>query len=265
VLLLKQGQFSIPVDDGKVLNCFYFINNFLGWNSPAGQMYSSGGDLAKFMAFFLLANDNKDTDILKGDLLKEMLLPVFVNPDGETMFGTPWEIAQQHGYLVRRKGGNVSGFSTLFSVIPELQLGLSILFNGEAGEFYFSDEAYEILIPAFIETLLQLQPIAPLPSNVESYVGNYSAGSIVMRIKYFPSEQLLELIATNADVELVSVLLAWDFDDTFHAYIPDGLLTCVDNDLIALSNEYVIFGRSESGSITSLQIPGYVYGIVFQK
>lgn len=50
---------------------------------------------------------------------------VYVNPDGLTGFGTPWEIAFIGNYTVRTKGGNVDGYSALFSFIPELKLSRS--------------------------------------------------------------------------------------------------------------------------------------------
>ena len=37
-------------------------------------------------------------------------------------FGTPWEISFQANYTVLRKGGNVGGYSALFSFVPELKL-----------------------------------------------------------------------------------------------------------------------------------------------
>ena len=40
-----------------------------------------------------------------------------------TGFGTPWEIRYQANYTILRKGGNVDGYSALFSYIPDLKLG----------------------------------------------------------------------------------------------------------------------------------------------
>ena len=48
---------------------------------------------------------------------------VFVNRDRLTGFGTPWEIRFEGNYTILRKGGNVDGYSALFSFVPELQLG----------------------------------------------------------------------------------------------------------------------------------------------
>ena len=46
-----------------------------------------------------------------------------MNRDGKTGFGTPWEIRFQSNYTILRKGGNVDGYSALFSYVPDLKLG----------------------------------------------------------------------------------------------------------------------------------------------
>ncbi len=48
---------------------------------------------------------------------------VFVNRDRLSGFGTPWEVLFQSNYTVLIKGGNVGGYTALFSFIPELKLG----------------------------------------------------------------------------------------------------------------------------------------------
>jgi hypothetical protein len=58
---------------------------------------------------FLENGRGQDSAILGLNAGKEMMSPVFINPDGVTIFGTPWEMRFQQNYLVRNKGGNVGG------------------------------------------------------------------------------------------------------------------------------------------------------------
>lgn len=51
------------------------------------------------------------------------MLTDYINPDSLTGFGTPWEILFKGNYTIRTKGGNIDGYSALFSFIPELHLG----------------------------------------------------------------------------------------------------------------------------------------------
>ena len=51
-------------------------------------------------------------------------IAVYVNRDQLTGFGTPWELRFQANYTVLRKGGNVAGYSSIITFVPELQLGM---------------------------------------------------------------------------------------------------------------------------------------------
>lgn len=84
----------------------------LGWVSPAGQMYSSVADMQSLMASLLARTDSP---ILSRDSNASILKAVFVNPDGNSGFGTPWELIlldkETFGvdtWLVT-KGGNIYG------------------------------------------------------------------------------------------------------------------------------------------------------------
>ena len=47
---------------------------------------------------------------------------VYLNNDGKSLFGTPWEMLFVDTYLVRTKSGNLLGYSSQFSYVPELGL-----------------------------------------------------------------------------------------------------------------------------------------------
>ena len=89
-----------------------------------------------------LINDSSTPDayakVLSPETVRQMSLPgkkqrtsflfkcgasVYLNADGVTMFGTPWEMRYQNNYTVCSKGGNVLGYSTLFSFVSQLKLG----------------------------------------------------------------------------------------------------------------------------------------------
>ena len=48
----------------------------------------------------------------------------FIDYDGVTVWGTPWEMAFLDSYLVRSKGGIITGYSGLMTFLPELQLSM---------------------------------------------------------------------------------------------------------------------------------------------
>lgn len=48
---------------------------------------------------------------------------MYLNSDGRTLFGTPWEMMFVNTYLVRTKSGNTLGYGSQFTFVPELGLG----------------------------------------------------------------------------------------------------------------------------------------------
>ena len=53
-------------------------------------------------------------------------------------------------------------------------VGLNVLFSGGADEFGVSNEAYDVLIPAIVETLVTVQSPYPYPPDPEVYEGQFS-------------------------------------------------------------------------------------------
>jgi hypothetical protein len=71
-------------------------------------------------------------------------------------------------YLVHRKGGNIPGYTTLFSLVrasgavlythpisdlcwqvPDQRLAVAVALNGDTSEYSISDTVYSYLVPAF--------------------------------------------------------------------------------------------------------------------
>jgi len=46
----------------------------------------------------------------------------FLDYDGATVWGTPWEMAFEDSYLIHSKGGQITGYSGFMTFLPELQL-----------------------------------------------------------------------------------------------------------------------------------------------
>ena len=47
----------------------------------------------------------------------------YTNRDLDTGVGAPWEVSYQQDYTLIMKGGNLRGYSAVFSVVPDLKLG----------------------------------------------------------------------------------------------------------------------------------------------
>ena len=82
-------------------------------------MYSSARDMANLMIDLLKGAGNyNNSKILPSILVRDLFLPIFNNPDFRTSFGAPWEIRNEAGYGIRRKGGNVPGYKINYYITP---------------------------------------------------------------------------------------------------------------------------------------------------
>jgi len=190
-----------------------------------------------------------------------MLSPANLNPDGSTMFCFPYETELRHSYLIRTKAGNIDGYSSLISVVPELQFGISFLWNGQVFQEEFFRIAYDYLIPALVTTLKSKQSLPPLPPNPQMFFGNYSLGNNTVAQIFLSSKNdalLLNVIGLTA-------ILEWQSGLTFTLYIPPWLVSCMANAFMAFSGEYVQFYVDQNSNVVSFLIPGAAYGITFHK
>eukprot|EP00943_MAST-04B_sp_MAST-4B-sp1_P001737 g1737.t1 len=252
------------------------LQSQVGWAAPCGSAYSTVEDLN------ILSNAIMTNDMFKRAREDFLLNPVFLNKGGQTLFGTPWEMAfdATTGTLVRRKGGNLAGFSALFSFIPELEISGNFLFSGATDEFGAS-KFYQILLPPIYDTLKSLQRFPPMPTEAEMeyYVGTYSTGpnggKIVIKTAELPTQsgekkKVLILTILGLNVILRNSGLPPKEGETaiktLAIYIPKELEGCLAFELQALDGEYVVFGTSSSKNIAGYaEVPGYVPGITYHR
>lgn len=86
-------------------------------------------------------------------------------------------MSMMENYLVRNKGGAIDSYLTQFAIVPELQLGLSLLIS--SGSFllkrdHLNREILKILLPALNETLVEREKSSHFPLDPEPYIGEYT-------------------------------------------------------------------------------------------
>eukprot|EP01114_Cavostelium_apophysatum_P020307 TRINITY_DN676_c0_g1_i5.p1 TRINITY_DN676_c0_g1~~TRINITY_DN676_c0_g1_i5.p1 ORF type:complete len:515 (+),score=84.78 TRINITY_DN676_c0_g1_i5:227-1771(+) len=243
--------------DGSVVE---LVN--LDWSAPAGQMYSTANDMAKFAQFF--SGVLSSQSVLDPSIIKEMLSPLFVQSDGQTIFATPFEAFYSNNYVARRKGGNLPGWSTGFSVIPELQLGLNLFWNGGVDEFGMMNAANDILVPAFVSTLENFQPGPTQPPKPANYYGYFSVmPGIGAEIMEYQGQLLAKFLIPS----VFGVYLQYVDATHLQVFLPPGLPgeTCNFYDLTALVDQYLVFELNSNGVAESFTIPGWIPGATFTK
>jgi len=144
------------------------------WAAPSGQMFSTSEDMVKFGKMFTQPSKQ---NLFKPASLREMMYPMNIASDGVTLWGAPWEMSMMENYLVRNKGGAIDSYLTQFAIVPELQLGLSLLIS--SGSFllkrdHLNREILKILLPALNETLVEREKSSHFPLDPEPYIGEYT-------------------------------------------------------------------------------------------
>lgn len=256
----------------------------LGWWYPAGSMYSSMSDLNRLATGLMgAAGVNVSAPqagaaaalALSAGRAREMLSPLYWNRDGLSLFGTPWEMRTSADYLVISKGGDLPGYSTQLTLVPELALSVAVAWNGNVDEMSWMQSAMDILVPALETALVPLQPAPafnPGP-NPSDYVGTYE----LQGTEVIVSVQQGFLVWYNS-VLGVQVALDWFKDDIFRVEYPDSAFPCQLGELEALRYQYVFFTRSSSsggaahssltsqaGPVTTTSLPGLIPGAVWTK
>ena len=242
----------------------------LGWSAPAGGMHSTVRDLSKLAGAMM---EDRMPLLSSRALSRELLDPVFVDHDGGTLFGTPWEM-QFHaatGMLVRRKGGNVPGYTALLAFVPELQLSISMLWAGAVDEFASSVAAFDLILPPFVGMLKALQESTPQPQprNASRFQGTWRVKGMDPSAPGRGAQIMEHNGMLVVRLELLGVGLYLREPE---ARLPDGVTAlqlwvsrtvapCLSVELNALLNQYLFF----ADDLASFSLPGYVPGTVWER
>ena len=95
--------------------------------SPAGCMYSTVEDLAKFQKCLFAGGRVGRLRILKPETIAEMLTPQFAAKGEKVGFGLGFALGELDGKKLVGHGGAVYGFSTQFTMLPTEKLGAIVV------------------------------------------------------------------------------------------------------------------------------------------
>jgi hypothetical protein len=163
------------------------VEEFLLPIAPAGGLWSTLDDMLRYMIVQL--NDGATPDgapVVSAENLLETRKPqIAVSADAS--YGLGWMVGDYKQQPLVTHGGNSLGFSTEFTFLPEADLGVVVITNGQATNFYNG---------AIIARLLELAFEQPdeITANVEYYLQRLAEQRAEM------AEKLLDQV----DVEVVT-------------------------------------------------------------
>jgi D-alanyl-D-alanine dipeptidase/CubicO group peptidase (beta-lactamase class C family) len=91
--------------------------------APAGSMYSTANDLARFGTVLFAGGGS----IIRPTTLKQMWEPQFAKPSEKTGFGIGFHITELDGQRRIGHGGAIYGFATELALLPEDKLGVVVI------------------------------------------------------------------------------------------------------------------------------------------
>lgn len=109
--------------DGRVFDPPTFALGTL----PAGNLYASAEDLARFVAMLFAEGRGSGGVVLKPETLRSMFVPQFQPSEARSGFGLGFALGDTDGELTVGHGGAVYGYSTEVAAIPSEKLGVVVV------------------------------------------------------------------------------------------------------------------------------------------
>lgn len=213
---------------------------------PAGNLFTSVEDLARFLSCLFADGKVNGKQILEPDSLAEMWTPQLT--DSDSGFGLGFSVGEFRDHRRISHSGAVYGFSSSWIGIPELKVGVVVLANEDIAMGPVSriaNTALGWMVDARLGNELEpLKIYEDIPKELaETLVGDYESESYWAELRYDDGQLLADLsgqklvVKQSADGELV-------FDGRWK-----------DNSPIEL-------WRDDNGSVTSFKSGGQTYGRV---
>lgn len=132
--------------DGKETIIRPAANNAASW--PAGSMFTSGNDLARFVIAFLNGGQLDGQQAIPESIFKVIATPYVKMPGGNTQYGYGLVVSNMRGVETVAHGGARSGYGSYIAMAPARKVGVIVLGNRTAAAFPRTmAKAAELLFP----------------------------------------------------------------------------------------------------------------------
>ncbi len=118
-----------------------------GYKVPNGAMYTTVGDLAKFLAFQL--GHGPDNVLARETVAGNFTRVNSANGDLSTGYGVGFQAIRRSGFVTYGHGGSVAGYRAAAFIARDSQVGMIVLRNVGGGAFRVTDfclQALEVLV-----------------------------------------------------------------------------------------------------------------------
>lgn len=168
------------VKDGKPAIIRPAANNAAAW--PAGSMYSSANDLARFAIAMLNDGRIDGKQAIPAEVLKTISTPHVADAGSRGHYGYGLAIRTVRGVQVVGHGGSRSGYGSEISFVPSERLAMIVLANRTGASLPKTKALLlELLIPAAKAAVPETEA-AMAPEELKQFAGEYRNGTATMEL-----------------------------------------------------------------------------------
>jgi CubicO group peptidase (beta-lactamase class C family)/D-alanyl-D-alanine dipeptidase len=155
--------------------------------APAGSLYSSASDMAKFLKFLFARGQGPKGHILKKETLESMWVRRYGKSDEKQGFGIGFLVSKFEGKRRIGHGGAVYGFSTELAALPDDKLGIIVMSSRDVSNAvtrHIADVALRFMLAVRAgKPLPEIDETRPLSAKlVRKLVGRYQAKDKVFEL-----------------------------------------------------------------------------------
>lgn len=189
--------------------------------APAGSMYSTVHDLARFTSVLLNDGRAPNGPIIKPETLKHMWTPQFAKEGERTGFGIGFHLTELHGRRRVGHGGAIYGFATVLDILPDDKLGAIVVASKDVANAvveHISSVALEHLLAARDgKPLPRIEETKPLsPEKIRQIAGRYQNDNRVVELRESFSKLWLSPLGSYYRAEVRGLGDELVTDDTLH-------------------------------------------------
>jgi CubicO group peptidase (beta-lactamase class C family) len=126
--------------------------------APAGSMYASVMDLARFMSALFAGGRGANGQVLQPETLETMWTPQYAAPGERTGFGIGFAIGELDGHRRIGHGGAIYGFATDLAALPDERIGAAVVITLD-----ITNSVAERISDAALRLMLAARNGEPLP------------------------------------------------------------------------------------------------------
>ena len=167
--------------------------------APAGSMYTTVGDLGRFLSTLFAGGRGPNGPVLKTSTLEQMWTPQFTPLGQKSAFGIGFHLAELEGHRQVGHGGAIYGFATALEALPDDKLGVVVMTTKDAANAV-TNRIADLALKAMLAAR-QGKPI-PLPeitSPVDPDLARRIAG------RYVRGDHGVELIERGGKLSLLAI------------------------------------------------------------